>query len=114
QRAVHERVRAGDPHRPHARVSQQLPRGDRRTAIPRRQGERGACSPISSPPSSRSASRSYARKAEAESVELPDDVAMYIASSIKSNVRELEGALIRLAAYASLSKRHIDLEFAQE
>ena len=54
------------------------------------------------------------KKAEAESVELPDDVAMYIASSIKSNVRELEGALIRLAAYASLSKRHIDLEFAQE
>ena len=33
---------------------------------------------------------------------------------IKSNVRELEGALIRLAAYASLSKRRIDLEFAQE
>ena len=54
------------------------------------------------------------KKAEAESVALPDDVAMYIASSIKSNVRELEGALIRLAAYASLSKRHIDLEFAQE
>jgi chromosomal replication initiator protein len=39
---------------------------------------------------------------------------MYIASSIKSNVRELEGALIRLAAYASLSKKRIDLEFAQE
>jgi len=39
---------------------------------------------------------------------------MYIASSIKSNVRELEGALIRLVAYASLSKRHIDLEFSQE
>src|SRR5262245_4848679 len=54
------------------------------------------------------------KKAEAESVALPDDVALYIASSIKSNVRELEGALIRLAAYASLSKRHIDLEFAQE
>ena len=45
---------------------------------------------------------------------LPDDVALYIASAIKSNVRELEGALIRLAAYASLSKRRIDLEFAQE
>jgi chromosomal replication initiator protein len=54
------------------------------------------------------------KKAEAESVALPDDVALYIASSIKSNVRELEGALIRLAAYASLSKRRIDLEFAQE
>ncbi|CAN5854460.1 chromosomal replication initiator protein DnaA [soil metagenome] len=54
------------------------------------------------------------KKAAVESVQLPDDVALYIASSIKSNVRELEGALIRLAAYASLSKRRIDLEFAQE
>ncbi|MBS1119773.1 MAG: chromosomal replication initiator protein DnaA [Deltaproteobacteria bacterium] len=54
------------------------------------------------------------KKAAVEAVSLPDDVALYIASSIKSNVRELEGALIRLAAYASLSKRHIDLEFAQE
>ncbi|HEY4238458.1 MAG TPA: chromosomal replication initiator protein DnaA [Kofleriaceae bacterium] len=54
------------------------------------------------------------KKAAVEAVELPDDVALYIASNIKSNVRELEGALIRLSAYASLSKRRIDLEFAQE
>ena len=54
------------------------------------------------------------KKAAVEQVVLPDDVAMYIATSIKSNVRELEGALIRLAAYASLSKKRIDLEFAQE
>jgi chromosomal replication initiator protein len=54
------------------------------------------------------------KKAAVEAVSLPDDVALYIASSIKSNVRELEGALIRLAAYASLSKKRIDLEFAQE
>jgi chromosomal replication initiator protein len=54
------------------------------------------------------------KKAAVEAVNLPDDVALYIASAIKSNVRELEGALIRLAAYASLSKRRIDLEFAQE
>jgi len=54
------------------------------------------------------------KKAAVEAVVLPDDVALYIASSIKSNVRELEGALIRLAAYASLSKKRIDLEFAQE
>ena len=54
------------------------------------------------------------KKAAVEAVTLPDDVALYIASAIKSNVRELEGALIRLAAYASLSKRRIDLEFAQE
>jgi len=54
------------------------------------------------------------KKAAVEAVTLPDDVALYIATAIKSNVRELEGALIRLAAYASLSKRRIDLEFAKE
>jgi chromosomal replication initiator protein len=54
------------------------------------------------------------KKAAVEAVHLPDDVAMYIATAIKSNVRELEGALIRLSAYASLSKRVIDLAFAQE
>jgi len=54
------------------------------------------------------------KKAAVENIHMPDDVALFIASSIKSNVRELEGALIRLAAYASLSKRTIDLAFAQE
>jgi chromosomal replication initiator protein len=54
------------------------------------------------------------KKAAAESIQLPDDVVMYIASAIKSNVRELEGALIRLAAYASLARREITLDFARE
>lgn len=54
------------------------------------------------------------KKAAVENIPLPDDVALFIASSIKSNVRELEGALIRLAAYASLSRKDIDLAFAQE
>jgi chromosomal replication initiator protein len=54
------------------------------------------------------------KKAMTESIPMPDDVALFIASSVKSNVRELEGALIRLAAYASLSRRTIDLPFAQE
>jgi chromosomal replication initiator protein len=54
------------------------------------------------------------QKAVTEGVELPDDVGLYIATAIRSNVRELEGALIRLAAYASLAKRPIDLEFAQQ
>ena len=45
------------------------------------------------------------KKAEAETVPLPDDVALYIASGIKSNVRELEGSLIRLIAYASLDRK---------
>ncbi len=54
------------------------------------------------------------KKAAVERIHMPDDVAMFIASSIKSNVRELEGALIRLAAYASLSKKEINLAFAHE
>jgi len=54
------------------------------------------------------------KKAAVESIHLPDDVALFIASSIKSNVRELEGALIRLAAYSSLSHKEIDLAFAHE
>ena len=47
------------------------------------------------------------RKADAEGVYLPDDVALYIAGRIKSNIRELEGSLIRLLAYASLTGRDI-------
>lgn len=54
------------------------------------------------------------KKAAADSIQLPDDVVLYIASAIKSNVRELEGALIRLAAYASLARREITIEFARE
>ena len=54
------------------------------------------------------------RKAEAEAVPLPDDVAMYIAGKIKSNIRELEGSLIRLIAYASLTGREISLPLTQE
>jgi chromosomal replication initiator protein len=54
------------------------------------------------------------KKAETEAVPLPDDVAMYIASRIKSNIRELEGSLIRLIAYASLTGQEISLALAQE
>ena len=52
------------------------------------------------------------RKAEGSSLPLPDDVAIYLANKIRSNVRELEGALIRLFAYASLSNTPITVEFA--
>jgi chromosomal replication initiator protein len=54
------------------------------------------------------------KKAEAEAVPLPDNVAIYIAGRIKSNIRELEGSLIRLIAYASLTGREITLPLAQE
>jgi chromosomal replication initiator protein len=54
------------------------------------------------------------RKAETELVPLDDNVAMYIAGRIKSNIRELEGSLIRLIAYASLTGREISLELTQE
>jgi chromosomal replication initiator protein len=54
------------------------------------------------------------RKAEAEGVPLPDAVAIYIAGKIKSNIRELEGSLIRLIAYASLTGREISLPLAQD
>ena len=54
------------------------------------------------------------KKAEAEAVPLADDVALYIAGRIKSNVRELEGSLIRLIAYASLTGSKISLPLAQD
>jgi len=47
-------------------------------------------------------------------VPLPDNVALYIAGKIKSNIRELEGSLIRLIAYASLTGREISLALAQD
>ena len=54
------------------------------------------------------------KKAEAEAIPLPDDVALYIAGGIKSNVRELEGSLIRLIAYASLTGSPMSLSLAEE
>jgi chromosomal replication initiator protein len=54
------------------------------------------------------------KKADAEMIPLPDDVAHFLARTFKQNVRELHGALIRVAAYASLSNRPITVGFAQE
>jgi chromosomal replication initiator protein len=54
------------------------------------------------------------KKAEQNAISLPDDVALFMANSIKSNIRELEGSLIRLGAYASLGNRDITLEFARD
>ena len=54
------------------------------------------------------------KKADAECVPLPDNVAIYIAEKIKSNIRELEGSLIRLIAYASLKGVDVTIALAQE
>jgi chromosomal replication initiator protein len=54
------------------------------------------------------------RKADVEGVFLPDDVALFIAGRIKSNIRELEGSLIRLLAYASLKGQELSMALAQE
>jgi chromosomal replication initiator protein len=54
------------------------------------------------------------KKAEQEGIELLDEVAHFLAQSVKSNVRELEGTLLRLAVKAELLKRVIDLPFARE
>jgi len=54
------------------------------------------------------------KKAEFENVSLPDDVAYFIATNVKSNVRELEGSLVRLGAYSRLTGERITLPLAQE
>lgn len=53
-------------------------------------------------------------KAEREGCDLPHDVADYIASNITANVRDLEGALVRIFAFASLSKMKVNLDLAKE
>ena len=54
------------------------------------------------------------RKAESQGVQLPDDVALFIAGKIRTNIRELEGSLTRLLAYSSLTGVEINLGMAQQ
>jgi len=54
------------------------------------------------------------KKAEGEGVRLPDDVRSFMASKTKSNVRELEGALVKLIAYSSLTGTPINLQMSQQ
>lgn len=54
------------------------------------------------------------RKADLDGIDLPDDIAIYIASKVKSNVRELEGSLIRLVAISSMKGVPISRMLAQE
>jgi len=54
------------------------------------------------------------KKAEQQGAELPEDVAFFIAKHLRSNVRELEGALLRVIAYAGFREKPITLDLAKE
>jgi len=53
------------------------------------------------------------KKAASEKLQAPHDVLEYIASKISTNIRELEGALIRVTAFANLNRQHVDLALAE-
>jgi len=54
------------------------------------------------------------KKAEAENIFIPDDVVLFLASQIKSNIRELEGSLIRIVAFSSLTGSEVTVDRAKE
>jgi chromosomal replication initiator protein len=54
------------------------------------------------------------KKSEVEGFFLPNDVALFLATHVSSNVRELEGSLIRLQAFSSLTRREMTLEMGRE
>ena len=53
------------------------------------------------------------KKAQSEALHIPDEVLEYIATVVSSNIRELEGALIRVSAFASLNRSALDISLAQ-
>lgn len=53
------------------------------------------------------------KKAANERISIPDDVIEYMASRISSNIRELEGTLIRVTAFANLNRQEIDMDLVQ-
>ncbi|MBM7468815.1 chromosomal replication initiator protein [Microbacterium keratanolyticum] len=53
------------------------------------------------------------KKAQSEALHIPDEVLEYIATVVSSNIRELEGALIRVSAFASLNRSTLDMSLAQ-
>lgn len=54
------------------------------------------------------------KKAEAENIFIPDDVVLFLASQIKSNIRELEGCLIRIVAFSSLTGSEVTVDRSKE
>jgi chromosomal replication initiator protein len=54
------------------------------------------------------------KKAEADQLAMDSDVALFLATHIKTNIRELEGSLLRLSAYSSLTGRRITVDLAKE
>ena len=54
------------------------------------------------------------KKADVENLNMPNDVLVYIANKIQSNIRELEGALIRVVAFSSLTNKEINVDLASE
>ncbi|WML36444.1 chromosomal replication initiator protein DnaA [Clostridium sp. OS1-26] len=54
------------------------------------------------------------KKADVENLNIPNEVMVYIATKIKSNIRELEGALIRIVAFSSLTNKEISVDLATE
>jgi chromosomal replication initiator protein len=54
------------------------------------------------------------KKANMENINVPNDVMLYIATEIQSNIRELEGALTRIVAYSSLTNKEVTVDLAEE
>ena len=54
------------------------------------------------------------KKADVENLNIPNEVMVYIATKIKSNIRELEGALIRIVAFSSLTNKEVSVDLASE
>ena len=54
------------------------------------------------------------KKAQTENLNIPDDVLAYVAEKIQSNIRELEGALVRIVAFSNLTKSNIDLDLTKD
>src|SRR5690606_28307856 len=52
------------------------------------------------------------KKAQMEDIDVPDEVMLFIAKKIQSNIRELEGALIRIVAYSSLTNSEVTIDLA--